>query len=231
MAYNPKKHHRRSIRLKGYDYAQAGLYFITLCAYQQKHLFGRVINGKMYLNPLGLIAQQEWINTLNIRTNVKLGASIVMPNHFHAIIHIETAAVQTENIGAFRSPSHTIGAIIRGYKGATTKKIKELIRGQLDAGESSSSTGELLFAPANKTLLDRTDTDDNPSTGELLFAPTTYGYTANIGIPLSSIDLSRSIWQRDYYDHIIRDERAYQNISNYIINNPQKWAKDKFFKS
>ena len=223
MAYNPKKHHRRSIRLKGYDYAQAGLYFITLCAYQQKHLFGRVINGKMYLNTLGLIAQQEWINTLNIRTNVKLGASIVMPNHFHAIIHIETAAVQTENIGAFRSPSHTVGAIIRGYKGATTKKIKELIRGQLDAGESSSSTGELLFAP--------TDTDDNLGTGGLLSTPTTYGYTPNIGIPLSSIDLSRSIWQRDYYDHIIRDERAYQNISNYIINNPQKWAKDKFFRS
>lgn len=213
MAYNPKKHHRRSIRLKGYDYAQAGLYFITLCAYQQKHLFGKVINGNMHLNAIGLIAQQEWTNTLNIRSNVKLGAYIIMPNHFHAVIHIETAAVQTENIGAFRSPSHTIGAIIRGYKGATTKKIKELIRHQLEA--EANSTGELIFAP--------TDTD-NLDTGESQFAPT------DIGIPLSSIDLSKSIWQRDYYDHIIRDERAYQNISNYIINNPKKWDKDKFFK-
>ena len=221
--YNPNIHHRRSIRLKGYDYSQAGLYFITLCCQDRECYFGQIENGEMMLNAAGRIAHQEWLNTANIRDNIALHDFILMPNHFHAIIEILFQKQKGEKEGApsgidsdeslsgidsgeslseidsgeslsgsstgelqfaptFRSPSQTIGAIIRGYKGATTKKIKELYR-------SGSNTGELQFAPAG------------------------------------------SIWQRDYYEKIIRDQSAYYNISDYIQNNPAKWQADKFNQS
>lgn len=195
MPYNPEKHHRRSIRLKGYDYSQAGLYFVTLCVQQRVHLFGEIQKGIMCLNPLGSIAYQEWERSVLIRENISLGAFIIMPNHLHGIIQIHYSLLEDKSaIGKFQSPSQTIGAIIRGYKGAATKKIKEYLL----------STGELRFAPTEKE-----------------FAPT--------GEIIKSIDFTKSIWQRNYYEHIIRDQRAYNNISNYIHNNPQKWTKDKFY--
>lgn len=195
MPYNPDIHHRRSIRLKGYDYSRAGLYFLTLCCANRDHLFGHIEKGTMCLNLFGSIAWQEWLNTSTIRPNITLDAFIVMPNHIHGIIEIkEQGPIRYENRpGQFKGPSQTIGAIIRGYKGATTKRIKGIIR---------DSEGDFGRA----------------GTGELQFAPT------------GLIDLNKSIWQRDYYDIIIRDAKAYHNISNYIINNPIKWEKDKFYK-
>lgn len=205
-AYNPKKHNRKSIRLKGYDYAQAGLYFVTLCVQNRKAIFGGIHEGKMHLNLLGRIAEQEWRNTAEIRKNCSLGPFIIMPNHFHAIISIDYTIKPSETIGEFKSPSQSLGAIIRGYKGATTKKIKSLYR----TGESDSRMGRF-----------------NSRTGELQFAPTEeFAPTDKSALP--AIDLSKSIWQRNYWDHIIRNEKAHYNIANYIINNPAKWEADKF---
>ena len=128
------------------------------------------------------------IEEIQIRDNISLHEFIVMPNHFHAIIEIIfQKGNNQENISQFKSPSQTIGSIIRGYKIATTKKIKDLL-----------STGELQFAPTIK---------------DSQFTPT-----------------ALKIWQRNYHEHIIRDERAYLNISNYIINNPAKWEEDTFHK-
>ena len=87
--YNPDIHHRRSIRLTGHDYSQSGLYFITLCTIDRTCMFGNVAEGKMQLNDIGQLVEQEWLNTINIRHNdVRLHNYIVMPNHFHAIIEI-----------------------------------------------------------------------------------------------------------------------------------------------
>ena len=218
--YNPKKHHRRSIRLKGYDYAQAGLYFITLCVQNRQHLFGEIINGEMQLNALGKIAAEEWIATESIRKNCTLGAFVIMPNHFHAILSIDYALKKSENIGTFTSPSQSIGAIIRGYKGASTKKIKEIIRLETkkEFSSSSDSTGELQFA--------RT-TDKNGIT------PTIEGISPTDKESLhltADIDLTKSIWQRNYYEHIIKNEKAFKNIENYILNNALKWEEDQFNK-
>jgi REP element-mobilizing transposase RayT len=208
MTYNPEIHHRRSIRLKGYDYSQAGLYFITFCVQNRAHLFGKIKNGIMCLNALGSIAYQEWEQSILIRKNISLGAFIVMPNHLHGIIQINYSLLEDKSaIGKFQSPSHNVGAMVRGYKGAATKKIKEYIR---ENSSSSSSRGELQFAPTAAAAAAAADNND-----ELIAA--------------ESIDLSKSIWQRNYYEHIIRDHRAYDNISNYIDNNPQKWSKDKFY--
>tara|TARA_R110002124_G_scaffold287328_1_gene472952 strand:- start:62143 stop:62400 length:258 start_codon:yes stop_codon:yes gene_type:complete len=75
--YNPNIHHRRSFRLKGYDYSQAGLYFITICFQSRISRFGEVIIGEMILNECGEIAHNEWLNTPKIRTNVELGEFVI----------------------------------------------------------------------------------------------------------------------------------------------------------
>ena len=86
--YNPHKHHRKSIRLAGYDYSQAGLYFVTICCKGKICRFGHVENGTMVLNEYGQIAHDEWVKTAQIRPNVQLHEFVVMPNHIHGIIQL-----------------------------------------------------------------------------------------------------------------------------------------------
>ena len=83
--YNPQKHHRRSIRLAGYDYSQAGLYFVTLVCQDRAYLFGGVKNSIMHLNEFGQIAADEWLHTQEVRDNVVLHEFVIMPNHIHGI--------------------------------------------------------------------------------------------------------------------------------------------------
>lgn len=163
MAYNPNIHHRKSIRLKRYDYAQAGLYFITICCQNRIHLFGYIENGEMIWNKFGKIARSEWQKTEQIRDNCRIHEFIIMPNHIHGII-------------------------------------------------------EIIFKKTDSELqLDRDKDKDKDSTGELQFAPTE---------KIKSLDFK--IWQRNYYEHIIRSENDYRRIAQYIINNPLNWDKDKF---
>lgn len=186
IQFDPQKHHRRSIRLKGYDYSKEGFYFITICCEDKAKIFGEIIDGKMILNEFGQIANEEWLNTANIRKNCKLHAHIIMPDHIHGIIEILFSENPNYQIGAFKSPSHTIGAYIRGFKIATIKRIKDFIL-------LGSVTGELQFAPTR-------------------IAPTDIIKKLNY-----------KIWQRNYYEIIIRDELAYLNIARYIRNNPANY--------
>ncbi len=88
MKYNPEIHHRRSIRLKEYDYSQAGLYFITICTQDSLHLFGKITNDAMVLNDAGMLIEKWWNELKNKFVNIELDEFIVMPNHFHGIIQI-----------------------------------------------------------------------------------------------------------------------------------------------
>lgn len=90
MSYNPLIHHRRSIRLKGYDYSQAGLYFITIVCQDRAHLFGKIKNGEMVLNDAGCIADECWLEITNHFPNVVLREFVVMPNHIHGIVELKT---------------------------------------------------------------------------------------------------------------------------------------------
>ena len=231
MSYDPQRHHRRSIRLKGYDYSQEGLYFITLCCQNRACLFGEIKDGEMILSDAGKIVGEEWMKTPEIRKNTELGEFVVMPNHFHAILEIKYCVkgvlqyaptelqytpmdmgesqfaptkYQFAPTNKFKSPSQTIGAIIRGFKGATTKRIKELYNRE-------DSTGKLRFAPGDRGVL-RYAQNTGDDTGELQFAPTT-------------------IWQRNYWEHIIRNQQEYERIANYIIRNPKKWEADRLRKT
>ncbi|MBI4771133.1 MAG: transposase, partial [Chloroflexi bacterium] len=85
---NSAGHHRRSVRLKGYDYASPGAYFVTLCTWQRECLFGEIVNGEMRSGPLGQIVAVEWARTGVVRPNVTVDDFVVMPNHVHGILFI-----------------------------------------------------------------------------------------------------------------------------------------------
>lgn len=156
---------------------------------------------------IGEIAEQEWLNTSKVRDNVVLHEYVIMPDHIHGIIEITQNKGSNPDTGSFKSPSQTIGSIIRGYKIATIKRIKNYILDEEGKGEGSKGGG---------------------SKGELQFAPTIAPTAPSIIGTILKLDFK--IWQRNCYEHIIRDERAYRNISNYIINNPQQWKEDTFYK-
>ncbi|PPT07917.1 hypothetical protein CKA32_002715 [Geitlerinema sp. FC II] len=88
MKYDPRIHHRRSIRLHHYNYAKPGLYFITICAYQRQCLFGEIIDSQINLNIYGKIVAEEWMRSSEIRQEIMLDAWVVMPNHFHGLVEI-----------------------------------------------------------------------------------------------------------------------------------------------
>jgi len=88
MAYHPDHHHRQSVRLRDYDYAAAGAYFVTICAFEKACRFGTVVSGEMQLNAVGEIVRDEWLRNATVRPGIKLDAFVVMPNHLHGIIVI-----------------------------------------------------------------------------------------------------------------------------------------------
>lgn len=230
-SYNPNIHHRKSIRLQGYDYAQAGLYFITICAYNKEHLFGEIEIGKngfpeMILNYAGNMASDCWLEIPKHFPNTVLHEYIIMPNHIHGIIEISKKAeniacdknIWAKNISPgleknfspqFKSPSKTIGSIIRGFKIGVTKFIR--------------------YAPVRAKNISPQPDPSPQSERAKDFSPQSVR-AKNISPRLDKIISSIPIWQRDYYDIIIRNEIAYQRISAYIINNPSNWKEDKFYK-
>ena len=114
MNDNLQRLHRRSIRLKGYDYTQEGYYFVTVCTHNKKCIFGDISNQEMHPTEIGEIAKFEWLKTAQIRDNVRLDEFIIMPNHVHGIIQIicrgvsQYAPTKTD----FRSPCKTIDSIM-----------------------------------------------------------------------------------------------------------------------
>jgi putative transposase len=136
--YDPKIHHRRSIRLQEYDYSQAGMYYITICSAHHKNIFGKILNDEMVPNDWGRAAAEEWVRTAQIRPSVELDEFVIMPNHLHGILillEIVPDSLQIEHPlihEKFGKPtSNTIPTIVRGYKSAVTKRINTL-RGRAD---------------------------------------------------------------------------------------------------
>ncbi|MCS6283004.1 MAG: hypothetical protein HUM72_20780, partial [Dolichospermum sp.] len=96
MPYNSNIHHRRSIRLKRYDYTQQGAYFVTICTHQRNCLFGEIVDGEIKLNTNGEIARGSWLSIPRYFKNVELDEFVIMPNHLHGIIIIESSEVAGE---------------------------------------------------------------------------------------------------------------------------------------
>lgn len=98
--YNPKIHHRRSVRLRGYDYAKEGIYFVTICIQNRVCLLGNIQDKRMILSPYGEIAYREWENLPNRWPHIELGEFQVMPNHIHGILVMHHPPSSIMDIGA-----------------------------------------------------------------------------------------------------------------------------------
>lgn len=205
MTYDPERHHRRSIRLKGYDYAQAGAYFITIVAQDRACLFGDVVDGEMRLNAAGQAVWYGWDAMPNRFPTVELDAFVVMPNHVHGIIVI------TNDVGA--------GHVGAGHVGAGLVPAQPA-----DADDRATTRATTRVAPTDSDGGD----SDRPTIGDVVGAFkswTTVLYTR--GVKQSAWPAFRGrLWQRNYYEHIIRDDAALRRIRDYIITNPARWALD-----
>lgn len=188
------KFNRRSIRLQGYDYSQAGAYFITICCQDRICRFGRIINGEMILNAAGTMVDQ-WIQEISNKfIDIQIGEYIIMPNHIHFIV-INNGIV---GVDLRVNPNLCINTNISNIDIGNTNQIE------------SEHTGSPLHHVVQwfKTM-------------------TTNAYIRGVK-NLGWEPFNKKIWQRNYYEHIIRNEKSYQTISQYIQNNPLNWEKDKF---
>ncbi len=181
MKRNPGKHHRKSMRLKDYDYSAAGAYFVTICSHNRDCIFGDIVNGKMYLSQFGDILESEWLQSREIRKEVELDIYQVMPNHFHAIVFI---ADLPEN---------------------------RIHRGETDA----------VGANGRSPLPDSSRPRMRPKSLSSLMA----GFKSAVMLRINQIRKTPGVpvWQRNYWDRIIRNEKELFKIRQYIINNPLKW--------
>ncbi len=182
MKYDPDIHDRRSIRLKGYDYSRAGLYFVTICTQNRLCLFGEIEHGEMALNDAGKMVAHQWQELICRFDNIELHEFIVMPNHFHGTVEsVGVPLVGTQNVGEShvigqpQGIAPTVGDVVGAFKSLTTNHyIWNVKRNN--------------WHPFNKKL-----------------------------------------WQRNYFEHIIRNHESYLKITEYIHANPVKWREDKYY--
>ena len=217
MKYNPEIHKRRSIRLKGYDYSQAGLYFITICCHGRVCRFGHIYNNKMILNENGIIAYNEWVKLAERFPNFELDVFQIMPNHFHGII-ILNDAIAGAGFTPAPAPAGTPAPTAPAPAGTP-------------APAAPAPAGTPAPAPAAPApMAAPTATATAPTISDIVGAYKSLVSNGCLKIYKSKNETMGKLWQRNYYEHIIRNEQAYKNISNYIINNPAKWQADKFHK-
>jgi REP element-mobilizing transposase RayT len=119
MKLDPQKHHRRSIRLKDYDYSQAGAYYVTINVQNRECLFGEIVDYEMILNEAGKTIEEQWLTLLERFPNIELDFYQIMPNHSHGIIVIVESELGVKP-RAGKSPASTLGDIVGAFKSITT---------------------------------------------------------------------------------------------------------------
>ena len=222
------KHRIPSARLQTYNYASQGMYFVTICTKFMQHYFGKIITdpqtktAKLEPTQIGKIAESEWYKSLEMRPdmNLDIGEFIVMPNHIHGIIIIGKNEFNLGgNIGELNgnSESHCnmeSNANSQSHRNMESNSPSHRGRDAMHRVSTQSASGtppsQNAFAPQSKNLASIMRGYKS--------AVTTYARKNNIKFE----------WHIRYHDHIIRNEKEYLSISNYIKNNPYKWLEDKF---
>jgi putative transposase len=226
MKCNPNKHHRCSIRLKGYDYSQAGLYFITICCQDRAPLFGQIIDNKMVMNDAGNMIIKWYYELENKYPDKKCHEMVVMPNHFHCII--QNAPVMDANVNMdtdvkpdtdVQKGAH-VGAPLRGRPNTRRDRPDTSTVGQPNT-QNNSPNHPQQYGPNNKkynaTIGDAMNWFKTMTTNEYI-----RGVKTNNWEPFNG-----KLWQRNYWEHVIRNEKSLRTIRVYIINNPKNWDNDK----
>lgn len=221
-AYNPHIHHRRSIRLKGYDYSREGLYFITICVHDRACLFGEITNGKMALTDTGKIAGDYWFNIPEHFPHAVLHEFIVMPNHIHGIIEIvDNPAGPSHGMAIGISTNITDEMPVRTSHERTRHGVSP--QSNITGNQVRTCHGMSQQPPPQPTITQY----GKPVPGSI--SVIINQYKSSVKRWCNKNGHSRFQWQSRFHDHIIRHEQSYQRISEYIINNPAKWADDKFY--
>jgi putative transposase len=254
VKYNPDKHKRRSIRLKGHDYSAAGTYFITLCTHQRDCLFGEIVDGVMQLNALGEIVQNHWMRLPKHHPNLRLDAFIVMPNHFHGILVLtqnhpphtshtsHTSHISTVGAGLadpsmvsanpvptkpalpyLTNPVSTKPTLPYSTDSETTQPI-QTYRSQHSGGGRAGlidtfidGSHDILAKPAPTEIFNHRGISEIIRGFKTFAARRINEKRRTQGCP---------VWQRNYYEHIVRNDQSLQTIQAYIRNNPKSWTND-----
>ena len=176
MKFVPDRHHRRSLRLQGYDYMQAGAYFVTTCTQSRECLFGEIMDEEMRLNKAGQMVQSVWNELPQHYTGIVIDAFIVMPNHVHGIIVLGVgagpSACPTPGQPQEITSTLSLAAVVHRFKSLTTARYR-------------------------------------------------HGVSQN-----NWRSFPGRLWQRNYYEHIIRNEEELRSLRQYILDNPEQWALD-----
>ena len=202
MKFDPKIHHRRSIRLKGYDYRQAGGYFVTLVTQGREMLFGDVVNGEMILNPAGEMIVRWWLELPNKFPNVNVDIFMPMPNHFHGNIFILDS---------------TVGADLRVDPG--------IINNPASAEIFPVNGGGYVDPPLRRPAFESRPNAPLSQMIQWFKTMTTNEYIRGVK-QLGWKPFNGRVWQRNYYEHIIRNETELDRITRYIESNPARWTDD-----
>ena len=210
MNYNPEKHHRRSIRLKGYDYTREGAYYFTICCHQRRCLLGGIEADVMHLNIVGATVKAVWESLPHHFPLIELDAFVLMPNHVHGIIVI------TDNPGNCNPNRNN----------------------NLNPNLNSDCRGEAFVPISEDTPPRNLSTNASPFPESNDTSPPRGTQSGSIGAILQNFKSvatrrvnritrnSGTLWQRNYHEEIIRNEKAYENIRRYIVENPLNWDED-----
>lgn len=198
MSFHPGFHRRRSIRLRGFDYSRAGVYYVTLCTEDRLCLFGDVVDGVMHLNDAGRMADEFMVGLPDRYPNITVDCHQVMPNHVHAVLII------ADRPGIIDMPPQIpVGAIHE-----SPPAIHELPL------QGSDCDAYIRWRTQRRSML----------------IPKCIGYyrmnTAKRINRMRHTPGAR-VWQRDYYEHIIRHQRSLDRIRRYIADNPKNWTRDR----
>jgi putative transposase len=207
MNYDPGQHHRRSIRWKGYDYARAGVYFVTVCTEGRACLFGDVDGERVRLNEGGRIVEDEWIKTGGMRPRIMLDQFVVMPNHIHGIIVLMDGRGTSQAPPAGRMEPQ-VGAGVHRASGINTGGHVQ----RAPTMDQRTSGAERFGKPTPDSI---------PTIIRLFKAATTKRIRAHRGTP------GAVMWQRNYYEHVVRNGDSLDRIRRYIADNPARWAFDR----
>jgi REP element-mobilizing transposase RayT len=206
MRFHPERHHRRSIRLKGYDYRQAGAYFVTICTQDRAFLFGQVVHDEMQLNDAGKMVYDVWNDLPAFYPGVQTDAFIVMPNHIHGIIILVGADPRVcPNADPRVCPAQpSVGVGPRAYPDSDPCAYP----GQPQELGQPQGVAPTLGLP---DVVHRFKT------------MTTKRYADGVK-RLGWEPFRGRLWQRNYYEHIIRNEESLNRIREYVLTSPMCWA-------
>jgi len=192
MKYDPTKHHRRSIRLKGYDYAQDGAYFVTIVTHDREFLCGEIVDGGIALSRAGRIVQHAWLDLQNHYPHVILDEFVIMPNHVHGIFILMDQLVGRGGSVYGDIPLHD--------------RMDDCVEIGLDMPRTRPYTRKCHGLPEIIWVF------------KSFSARRINAMRRTPGIP---------VWQRNYYEHIVRNDEELARIRNYIRDNPLKWEVDR----